>query len=206
MKPLSLVFPALAALAALCSGCLGYTRGSSVPEALRTVHVAAFENRTEYPKVGAVATQQLLDALVEDGTFRPTDYASARLRVQGTMLSPKTDAVSYDRNNIIVPDEYRLTLRARIYVYDALTGETLVNGKTVSAYDTAMTRGDYQTGIVDALPRVSRLLAQRILAELQALGAEPPAEALPAEAEAPALPAEAEAPAEAAPAAPTPEA
>lgn len=186
MKPLSLALPALAALAALCSGCLGYTRGSSVPEALRTVHVAAFENRTQYPKVGAIATQQVLDALVEDGTFRPTDYASARLRVQGTMLSPKTDAVSYDRNNVVVPDEYRLTLRVQLYVHDALTGETLVNGKTFSASDTMMTRKDYQTGIVDALPRVSRKLAQTILAELQALGAEPPDNALPPEADAPA--------------------
>lgn len=186
MKPLSLALPALAALAALCSGCLGYTRGSSVPEALRTVHVAAFENRTQYPKVGAIATQQVLDALVEDGTFRPTDYASARLRVQGTMLSPRSDAVSYDRNNIVVPDEYRLTLRVQLYVHDALTGETLVNGKTFSASDTMMTRKDYQTGIVDALPRVSRKLAQTILAELQALGAEPPDNALPPEADAPA--------------------
>ncbi len=182
MKP----FPAVAALSAalalgaLCAGCQGYTRGSSVPEALRTVHVAAFENRTQYPKVGAIATQQLLDALIEDGTFRPVDYASARLRVQGVMAAPRTDAVSYDRNNIIVPDEYRLTLRASLYVHDALTGETLINGKTFSATETMMTRGDYQTGVTDALPRVSRKLAQTLLAALQSLEAElpdPPAEA-----------------------------
>lgn len=187
MTPFPLALPILGAFVALCSGCQGYTRGSSVPESMRTVHVAAFENRTQYPRVGAVATQQLLDALIEDGTFRPTDYAFARLRVQGVMSSPKTDAVSYDRNNIIVPDEYRLTLKARIYVYDALTGETLMNGKRLSATDTMMTRGDFQSGVIDALPRVSRKLAQAILAELHALGAEPPAATLPAEADVPAL-------------------
>ena len=203
MKPLSAVasFVSVFAILALFAGCKGYTRGSSVPEALRSVHVAAFENRSEYPKVGAIATQQFLDALIEDGTFRPTDYATARLRVQGIMSSPSSDAVSYDRNNIIVPDEYRLTLKVRLYVFDAVTGETLINGKTFSATDTMMTRNDYQTGVTDALPRVSRQLAKVLVEALQALeadlpdlpaetpAAEPKDATLPPEAEAVALPA-----------------
>ncbi len=183
----------------VCSGCQGYTRGSAVPEDLRTVHVAAFENQTLYPKAGAIATQQLIDAMLEEGTFRPGRFETARLRVQGIMTGPETRPVSYDRNNIIVPDEYRMTLRVNLYVYDAQTGDTLINGKPVEAMESMLTRGDYQTGVMDALPRASRKLAQAILAELHTLDGKPPVQEaeetppteapLPPEAEAEALPA-----------------
>lgn len=156
-------------LLALLAGCAGYRLGSPVPEAYRTVHVAAFENGTDYPMAGAIASQQLLDALIEDGTFAPAAYDKARLRVQAVVQAPSTSAVRYSRNKHNVPDEYHVILTARLYVFDAKTGATYVNGKPVTAVDSALTREDYQTGIQDALPRVSRRLAQAILTELHAL-------------------------------------
>ena len=165
MKRALLALPLLA----LLTGCAGYRLGSPVPEACRPIHVAAFENETDYPMVGTLASQQLLDALIEDGTFTPTAYDNARLRVQVVISGVGADAISYDRNNTILPDEYRLTLRARLYAYDALTGETLINGKPVSASDTALTRNDFQTGVMDTLPRLSRKLAQNLLLELHSI-------------------------------------
>ena len=156
-------------LLALLAGCAGYRLGSPVPEALRSAHVAAFENQTAYPMAGAIATQQTLDALIEDGTFTPTGYDEARLRVQATITGVGTRAVSYSRNNNIVPNEYHVILSARLYAFDALTGETYINGKPIHAIDGTLTRNDYQTGITDSLPRVSRKLAQAILTELQGI-------------------------------------
>ena len=156
-------------LLALLAGCAGYRLGSPVPEACRPIHVAAFENETDFPMVGAIASQQLLDALIEDGTFAPTTYDNARLRVQAVIQPLDTDAVRYSRNDNLVPDEYHVALTARLYVFDAKTGKTYVNGKPITAVDSALTREDYQTGIQDALPRVARRLAQSILTELQSL-------------------------------------
>ena len=119
--------------------------------------------------VGTVASQQLLDALIEDGTFTPTAYDNARLRVQAVIQPLDTDAVRYSRNDNLVPDEYHVALTARLYVFDAKTGKTYVNGKPITAVDSALTREDYQTGIQDALPRVARRLAQSILTELHSL-------------------------------------
>lgn len=153
----------------LMTGCAGYQRGSAVPEAYRTIHVPAFENQTEYPMAGAVAAQQFLDAIVEDGTFVVEDYDSARLRTQVVLSGVNARAVRYDRNSVIVPDEYTVSLIAQLYVFDATNGATLVNGKRVVAMDSALTRGDFQTGMTDALPRVSRKLAQLLLAELHSL-------------------------------------
>ena len=165
MKRALLALPLLALLA----GCAGYRLGSPVPEACRPIHVAAFENQTDYPMVGTLASQQLLDALIEDGTFAPTAYDNARLRVQAVIQPLNTDAVRYSRNYNLVPDEYHVALTARLYVFDAKTGKTYVNGKPITAVDSALTREDYQTGIQDALPRVARRLAQSILTELHSL-------------------------------------
>ena len=156
-------------LLALLAGCAGYRLGSPVPEACRPIHVAAFENETDFPMVGAIASQQLLDALIEDGTFAPTTYDNARLRVQAVIQPLDTDAVRYSRNNNLIPNEYHVALKARLYVFDAKTGQTYVNGKPITAVDSALTREDYQTGIQDALPRVARRLAQSILTELHSL-------------------------------------
>lgn len=163
------LFTALIVSIIVLSGCAGYQRGSAVPRELRTIHIPAFENHTEYPMVGASATQQFLDAVIEDGTFTPMTFETARLRTQVIIKSCSTDSVRYDRDNLIVPDEYYLTLTAELYIFDAKTGETYVNGKKITATDTMLTRNHYQTGINDAIPRVARRLARTLLDELQSI-------------------------------------
>ena len=119
--------------------------------------------------VGAIATQQFADALIEDGVFTLEDYDTARLKLQVVIHRCQTNSVRYDRNNVIVPNEYYLTLKATVYIYDAQTGEVYVDGKTLSATETMLTRNQYQTGVQDVLPRVSRKLAKVILDELHAI-------------------------------------
>ena len=165
-RPLCLLF---AALILLTAGCAGYQRGSTVPEAYRSIHVAAFENQTLFPMAGATATQQLLDALIEDGTFRPDSYDSSRLRVQAIITSLGSNATRYHTNDRVRPEEYRMTLRCTLYVYDAANGQTLIAGKQLTATDGFITNDDYQTGLQKAIPRASRKLAQEILRELQTL-------------------------------------
>ena len=149
------------------SGCAGYQRGSAVPTEFRTIHVPAFENQTRYPMVGAVATQQFIDALIEDGTFAPEELDTARLRLQVVITGCQSDSVRYDRNNVIVPTEYYLTLRAKIYLSDAQTGETYIDGKAIHATDVMLTRNQFQTAVTDVMPRLSRKLAKNLLDELQ---------------------------------------
>ncbi len=169
MKRCMILWTVLLAFFATLTGCAGYQRGSLVPQELRSVHVPAFVNRTEYPMVGAQAAQQFLDLLIEDGTFSPTAFEKAKLRTQIEITGISTYAVRYDRNYAIVPDEYHLRLSAKLFVYKADTGETLIDGKDLFATDSMLTRGDYQTGVMDAIPRLSRALGQRLLDELHTL-------------------------------------
>lgn len=169
MKPL-LSLTVLCSLTMLVAGCLGYTRGSAVPPDLRRVHLPAFENATEYPMAGALVTRQLAAELIDDGTFTLTDYESATLRIQGVVMPPVTRAVTFDRSNRIVPDEFRLKLSVRIYAFDARTGEALIDGKVFSGSTTLLTMNDYQNGVMNALPRAAAEVAVRVAEELQALG------------------------------------
>lgn len=164
----------LSALLACCSllllsGCVGYNRGSIVPEQLRTIHVPAFENHTNYPMVGSIAAQQFLDTLIEDGTFKLAPYDTARLRVQVVIKDIISDSIRYDRNNAILPTEYYMTLSAHLYVYDATTGQSYIEGKPILATESMLTRDQYQTSIMDTLPRLSRRLAKALLDELQTI-------------------------------------
>lgn len=152
------------------TGCKGYTCGSPVPENLRTVHVAAFENNTLYPMAGSMVTQHLMRSMTEDGTFTLTTLDAAPLRIHGKVSGLDTRTVRYDHNNVILPTEYRVTISAVIYVYNTQTGEMLLNGQTVTAEDYLLTRNDYTTGMMDALPALSAKLAQNILEVLHTLG------------------------------------
>ena len=160
---------ACAAVAMVCTGCTGYRLGSPVPQELRTLHVPAFENRTEYPMAGAIAAQQLMDAVIEDGTFTLTSFDRARLRVQAIVTGLSSSSVRYDRNSTMIPDEYFVTLKVQLYVFDRVTGETYINGKPFTASESVLTHGEFQTGVTDALPRISRKLAQKLLAALHTL-------------------------------------
>ncbi len=169
MKRLMMLCALVLGSIAAMTGCAGYHRGSAVPQELRVVHVPAFTNQTAFPMVGAQAAQQFLDLMIEDGTFSPSDFDTAPLRVQVDIVGMTTDAVRYDRNYAIVPDEYHLRITAKLFVYKAATGEALIDGKLISATDSMLTRGDYQTGLMDALPRLCRQLGQNLLDELQTI-------------------------------------
>ncbi len=170
---LSTLLTLFASTALLCCGCSGYRLGSAVPEELRTIHVPAFENQTEYPMVGAIASQQFLDCLIEEGIFTPTHFDDARLRVHAIIKSCSSDAVRYDRNNLVIPNEYYVTLTAELHVFDAQTGETYIKGKSIIATDTMLTRNQYQTGIQDILPRLARRLARNLVDEINTIEPNP---------------------------------
>ncbi len=160
----------LLALACL-SGCAGYQRGATVPNHLRKVHIPAFENMTDYPMAGAMVSQQLADALIEDGTFTLTSYEDADIRLSGVVASPSARAIAYERNYTSTPDEYIVRLQLKLYVVEAESGEFLLNGKIISGRSSMITHGDFQTSLMNALPRVAKNLAKSTVIELHTLGA-----------------------------------
>lgn len=174
MKLFTFLMMMFAVVGCTCfTGCAGYTCGSSVPQEMRNVHVAVFENNTKYSNVGAMVSQHLSREIIEDGTFALTTLDTASLRIHGNVSGLNTRTARYDRNNVIVPDEYDVTLTATVYVYNTKTNEMLMNGQQVSAHSYTLTRSDYMTGINDVLPSLTAKLAQNILEQLQTLGVTP---------------------------------
>ncbi len=152
-------------------GCAGYTRGTSVPQGLRKISVPAFENHTEFPMVGATVAHQIAVAIIEDGTFQIVPHDEADLQLSGDIRGLSTDALSYDRNNNILPSEYTISLTLSCYAIDALTGERYLDGRKIVGQTTMLTQGDYQTAVMNALPRAAKDLAKNLLIELHTIEA-----------------------------------
>lgn len=160
-------------------GCAGYQLGSAVPQNLRSIFVSSFENNTVYPMVGASVTQHAMTAIVHDGTFTLDPLNKATLRMTGSVDGITTKAISYDQSNATLPDEYLVGIKAKIYVYNTLTGEMLINGKTVQASTYMLTRGEMQTAVVDIIPTLSAKLSENILTQLHNLDNAPIKEKAP---------------------------
>ena len=106
------VFPA-ALLSVLLTACTGYQLGGNKPDHLaeiRSIHVALVRNQTQLPRAAAHATNAIVDALLEDGTYRlaSSDQADARLETTLTLIDYRQ--VSTTRNDALRTDELEMTV------------------------------------------------------------------------------------------------
>jgi len=152
--------------AAVFAGCASYKMGSRVPQEFRLAAVPVFENASGTPEAGSFATQAVLEEMLRDGTFRPTDLESATLKVQGRVTACSLGAIRFNRNRITQTDEYRLTMTVEVTAVEKASGRLVLDRVPVSATTTFTTRDDLQTGLHDGLPRVSAALAQNVVALL----------------------------------------
>ena len=78
----------LALCAAWMTSCSGYRLGGSKPTALAGVHsiaVPMFSNKTLEPRVGAMATNIVVDTIAADGTYKIAPPETADAILEGTV-------------------------------------------------------------------------------------------------------------------------
>ena len=97
----------------LLTACTGYQLGGNKPDHLsgvRSIHVALVRNQTQMPRAAAHATNAIVDALVQDGTYRLTasDQADARLETTLSLISYRQ--VSTTRTDSLRTDELKMTV------------------------------------------------------------------------------------------------
>lgn len=103
-----------AALAAVLAtaGC-GYAlvgRGSNIPEDIRDVYLAGFENRTQRPQVEQFLTRSLADELVRRGRFElVNDPAGADARLSGTVTGFGVTPIAFDPDGRATDYEISIT-------------------------------------------------------------------------------------------------
>lgn len=154
---------AAAAAAAFLSGCASYSLRPAVPEEMRTIAVAVFENETDFPELGAAVTKYTLREFQREGTFTIARQDGAALKLIGRLAAAETRGIHYDRNYGSRASEYRYDVTAKITLWDASTGKVLIDDRPVRAGTTFLTQGDMLTGLRDASPRIAQELARGIV-------------------------------------------
>ena len=114
MKKLPLL-PLAALCAALLSGCAtSYQWGTTLAPELRDVYVPTVLNEADEPGVAQAVDRALRKEIRREGTLRivPEDEATTRLDV--VVTSYKQQAVSYSQHDTQHPNEYKMTISARV--------------------------------------------------------------------------------------------
>ena len=149
----------------LLAGCASYRITSDVPEELRTIAVAVFENDTGYPETSTIVTQYVLREFQREGTMKIKSWGSedSSLKLQGVVKRGEWAAVRFDRSYGSRAAEYRYTLTAEITLVERSTGKLLLDAVQVHGSTTFLTYDDMLTGIQNAHPRIAKELSRAIV-------------------------------------------
>jgi hypothetical protein len=151
----------VATLSAL-AGCLGYRVGSSLPPGIQTLSVPTFANLSSEPLVEIDATRATIAEFQKNGNLSIAETANADVLLKVTILSLKTEPISYERDNTKTPSEYRLVIKASLGLTNRKDGKTMLE-RTVSG-DTVFEPGsDLNSAKRSAMPKAAQSLAHSIV-------------------------------------------
>ena len=115
--------------AALLAGCAGYKLGptNGLPAGSRSVEVRPFVNKTREPRVTDSLAASLRKQVQQDGSFRLETSGRGDILVTGEIIRFDRGGLSYQANDVLTPQEYTLTLMARVQAVNINTGKTNFN-------------------------------------------------------------------------------
>lgn len=145
----------------ILAGC-GYRLGTSLPEGFDSIYVAPFINKTSEPAVENEATRATINDFLKDGTLEVVDKESADLALTTTITGYELDALQYDEETAATPEEYRLTIAAKVVLENGVTGDIMMTANRIGQ-STFFMSGDLTTSKNDALPEACEDLAHRIV-------------------------------------------
>ena len=156
-------------LATALSGCAGYQLGGAKPTHLagiQTVNVAIVQNDTQIPRAAAHATNTLIDALTQDGTYRLASVESADARLITTLHKIEYRQARSTRIDILRSEELKMKVYLKWSLVDADTpGKILASGQsrgTTRFFVDPNLQTARQTALVDALKRASESVISRL--------------------------------------------
>ncbi len=120
----------LSLLSVVLTSCAGYTLGGGKPQKYSTIHSLAIpqmENLTLEPRLSVLATNSLVDALAQDGTYRISTSASADAVLHATIREIEYDQFRTNKFDTLASDE----LSAKVWIEWKLVknGTTIDSGR-----------------------------------------------------------------------------
>jgi hypothetical protein len=153
----------LAVAAGGCAYKLGPTNG--VTAGSRTVQFKPFINRTQEPRVTEYLSTSLRKQLQQDGTYRLETSGSPDILVSGEITKLVRSGLAYDPNDVLTPQEYTLTLQAKITALNVNTGKVFIS-RTVQGYTYIRIENDEYSAERQAIPLLTDSLARSAISLL----------------------------------------
>lgn len=157
-----------AALLTLAS-CAGYQLGGVKPSSLsgvKSIAVPMFANETQHPRASALATSSVINALVQDGTYRISTSNKADAVLEGTLTRIKYKLIRGTRYDSLYPEELANTVHIDWILRDARDPSLiLAKGKsegTSQLFASANLQTARNNALPEALDRASEALVSRI--------------------------------------------
>jgi hypothetical protein len=147
---------------ALLAGC-GYRVGSvgEHPAGARSITVNPVVNRTLEPGVSDALAQDLRMSLQRDGTYRLSTHEAGDIVVSTTVTDYRRAGVSYESDNVLTVQDYRLTVTAHVVAKDRATGKVVLD-RSVTGFTLVRVGSDMTQAERQALPLATTDLAQNI--------------------------------------------
>lgn len=149
-------------IAVVCSGCVGYRVGSTLPPGVETLYVPSFGNKTGEPQVETEATRKTIQEFQKDGTLKIVGEELADARLEVTLTRYKLEPLRFDRDQNKTTKEYRLIIGATARLVNAKTSE-LISERQVEGDATFEVVGDLTNSKRQALPAAAQDLAHDIV-------------------------------------------
>jgi len=154
-------------LAVAVGGCAGYKLGptNGVVAGSRTVQFKPFINRTQVPRVAEYLGNSLRKQLLQDGTFHLETSGAPDILVSGEITRFDRSGLSFLTNDVLTPQEYTLSMQARVVAVDLNTGKTFIN-RTVQGYTYIRIGNDEFSAERQAIPLLTDNVARNAISLL----------------------------------------
>ncbi len=149
--------------------CAGYQLGGKKPEALahvQKIYVPLATNSTQVPRAAALTTNGVVDAIVQDGTYRIGRLEDSDAVLEIELYQITYGAIRTVRENRLRPEELSMTIQLNWKVTDGANPLKVLDSGTSVGRTTLFADANLQTAqqsaINDAILRASNSLVARL--------------------------------------------
>ncbi|MDX6767723.1 MAG: LPS assembly lipoprotein LptE [Candidatus Methylacidiphilales bacterium] len=151
------------------SGCSGYRLGN-VPykemEGVRSIYVPTVKNKTLEPSLQIAATNAILRAIDNDGTYHSARSSAADATLEVTLSQFSRKPIRSNRENLTTTIQYRLTIVATGTLTNHRTGQKVFSELTATGETDFFVQDDLQESERQAAPTALDQMAQRLVNQI----------------------------------------
>lgn len=162
----SLILVAIATI--ILSSCAGYKLGDTKPAAMASVEklaVPTFKNDTLEPRISVLVTNNVIQQLQRDGTYKITTKDNSDATLDATITKIERRPFRYSRTNFLSSEQLEYYLTVEYWVRDSTSGNVLAYG-SVYGNTWGLAEPNLQLSERQALEFASRKVAIELMSKI----------------------------------------